>query len=752
MKKIVLIINIFFLYFILNTNIVKAESIEVSSFDELTTAMVNGSEEISIVDNFEFNNSLTISSNVIINGNGKKITRQSGYKGVLFNINGTGTLEINELTIDSGASGWKMDYDNAYYTQADNKGYRRVPTINGENDTIATNSLITNQGNFIMNNSTLQNGRSKVTGAAIKGAGNNKINNSTIKHFGSSTNGGALYITGGKLEIINSTFKDNATGVGNTSSLQGGAVYITGASSIEIKDNSLFEDNFAQNNGGALYILKTNILIQDTIFRHNLVGNDGCAISMQSTVNGKSSVIKDTIFENNVGLAKTSQSMGCIWLQQWNSTKEEPIVFKNLIFRNNDLSTGAAISDAAKNTYAKLENIELYNNSVNSGGLLYAQSSMYEIKNVSIHDNSVRAGSAIYLVGTSVITIEDSEIKNNVGTSSGTGIYLIAGEIEMKNCEISGNTSDARGAGIFVKGHYEGYDPVLKIENSIIKDNKSLKEGGGICAADEANIYTTIIIDDKTKIYDNKSETSGDDFVYLREDNTENTSDKIIKLDNISIAGITGIDGWYHDNESNRFADAENPEKFQDYTSYKGGAIYLKAAGISTYDYDLNGGTADDVKPITVKYGQDYTVEDETPKKDGYEFEGWNTKEDGSGIWLKPGDKYDGSEGYILYAHYKKIEEKIDTDDSKETNKEENKKTDDEEKEEKINTDDNKEIKKEENKNTDDENIEEKENNKIVNPKTGDNIYIWIGVIKISLILGIILILAIKRRNKYYEK
>ena len=728
LKRIILIINVFVLYFIFNTSIVKAEAIEVSNFNELNTAITNGSSEISIIDNFEFDNSLTISSNVVINGNGKKITRQSGYKGVLFNINSTGTLEINELTIDSGASGWKMDYDNAYYTQADNKGYRRVPTINGENDTIATNSLITNQGNFILNNSTLQNGRSTVTGTAIKGAGNNKINNSTIKHFGSSTNGGALYITGGKLEIINSTFKENSTGVGNTASLQGGAVYITGASSIEIKDNSLFEDNFAQNNGGALYILKTSILIQDTIFRHNLSGNDGCVISMQSTVNGKSSVMEDTIFENNIGLARTSQSMGCVWLQQWNSTKEEPIIFKNLIFRNNDLSTGAAISDAAKNTYAKLENIELYNNSVNSGGLLYAQSSMYEIKNVSIHDNSVKQGSAIYLAGVSVITIEDSEIKNNVGTSSGTGICMIAGEVEMKNCEISGNTSDVRGAGIFVKGHYEGYDPVLKIENSIIKDNISLKDGGGICVSDEANIYSTIIIDDKTKIYDNKSETCGDDFVYVREDNTENTSDKIIKLDNISIAGITGIDGWYHDNEDNRFADADNPEKFQDYTSYKGGAIYLKAAGISTYDYDLNGGTADDVKPITVKYGQDYIVEDEIPKKDGYEFEGWNTKADGSGIWLKPGDKYDGSEGYVLYAHYKKIEEKIDTDDSKEIKKEENKKTDDE------------------------NNIEEKEDNEIKNPKTGDNIYIWNGVIIISLLMESVLIINKKRRNKHYEK
>ena len=44
---------------------------------------------------------------------------------------------------------------------------------------------------------------------------------------------------------------------------------------------------------------------------------------------------------------------------------------------------------------------------------------------------------------------------------------------------------------------------------------------------------------------------------------------------------------------------------------------------------------------------------DEEPTKDGYTFVNWNTKPDGTGITLNPGDNYDGSEGYILYAQYK---------------------------------------------------------------------------------------------------
>ena len=137
----------------------------------------------------------------------------------------------------------------------------------------------------------------------------------------------------------------------------------------------------------------------------------------------------------------------------------------------------------------------------------------------------------------------------------------------------------------------------------------------------------------------------------------------------------------------------------------------------------MNGGVAEDVKPITVKYGQDYVVDDDVPQKDGYDFEGWNTKADGTGIWLKAGDTYDGSEGYVLYAQYKKIEEKNDDDTSNsivenivENNTQEN-------------------IASEE--------IEKKEPK--ANPRTGDIIAVWISTMVVSLVSAIVLISKIRK-------
>ena len=156
------------------------------------------------------------------------------------------------------------------------------------------------------------------------------------------------------------------------------------------------------------------------------------------------------------------------------------------------------------------------------------------------------------------------------------------------------------------------------------------------------------------KIYDNKAEQAADDFSYTRDEDSENNTDRTVTLDNISIAGLRGIDGWYHDNQDDRFRDTENPIKFTDYIDNSGNiAFYLKAAGVSTNNYDGNGGTTN-AKSIVIKYGNSYTVDDDIPIRNGYSFAGWNTRQDGTGITLKAGDSYDGTDGWVLYAQWVK--------------------------------------------------------------------------------------------------
>ena len=195
MKKIIYALLLMF-GIVLNIDIVKAEAVEVDTFEELKEAIVNEAEEIAIIADFEFTEKLTITKDLKLNGNNKVLTRNSEYKGNFITISEGVTLSINDLTIDGSAPGWKMDYDNYYYTGANNTGYVRVPTINADTDVVASASLISNSGTLNLDNTTIKNVRSTVSGAGIVGAGNNNISNSNFTHIGSSKGGGAIFLSG----------------------------------------------------------------------------------------------------------------------------------------------------------------------------------------------------------------------------------------------------------------------------------------------------------------------------------------------------------------------------------------------------------------------------------------------------------------------------------------------------------------------------------------------------------------------------
>lgn len=376
-----------------------ASAISVTNFEEFSSAIAGGETDITIENDLEFSALLTIAEDTKITGSGKVLSRASGYLGGLFSIPAGKTLEIDNLVIDGGAAGWQMDYENRSYTVPEtNTGYIRVPTINGENDIIANASLIVDAtgGNLSLKNTTVQNarigqyaanGKTKIYGAVVSGKGNNTFSNVTFKHNGAYNHGGALYINGGTTEISNCTADGNASGVGYMGSTVGGFMYMADGN-LTI-DGSEFKNNYAQGNGGVAIIYRTNTAIKDSHFDHNMVGNDGSALSLQSKTDGKSLSITDSIFENNTGFAFTGQSMGTIWQEAWYNSEDEPATYKNLIFRGNSAATGTAISDySSDNTHVSLENIEIYDNTFSAGGALYGQGGHYHLKNVDIHDNS----------------------------------------------------------------------------------------------------------------------------------------------------------------------------------------------------------------------------------------------------------------------------------------------------------------------------------------------------------------------------
>ena len=650
---------------------IKVKAIEVNSFQELKDAINNNESEIVINQDFEFNSSITIENNVTIDGANHTLTRDSNYLSDLFSIKSGFTLTLSNLTIESKANGWQMDIENRFYTSDSRSAYVRFPTINEQDDIIASATLIKNAGNLVINNSSFNNFRCSVSGCIVSGNGNNTINNSTFNHIGSSKNGGVLNITGGNTIISGSTFKNNASGVGATASSQGGVIYMVSGSSLEIKEDSVFENNLAQNNGGAIYTTNTNILIENSKFNNNKCGNDGYAISVSSTATGRSLNVHDVIFDGNYGYATRAQSLGTIWITKWKSDEDNPLTFKNIVFKNNTGSTGVGLSeDGGGAIYIILEDIEFYNNHYVIGGFAFNQGSTMKLNNINVHDNKCFTnnpedektcyGAVIFKVDAYPVSINNLIAKDNEGSA----VAMTGGHMDISNSQITNNIGARAndGGGISVFGTNSASMVELEINNTTITNNKALNYGGGISVRDNENVFTSLKVDDQSKIYDNKANLAGDDFSYQRANDTVNDTDQKLTLDNISIAGITGIDGWYTDVENNRYIDTNNPDVFNNYVGFNGTSLYLKAGGLTDLDYDLVEGTNDDIIPVTIKYGVPFTVTDEEPEKVGFIFKSWNTKEDGSGTTLTSGDTYDGSEGYILYAIYDETEYTINYD------------------------------------------------------------------------------------------
>lgn len=71
-----------------------------------------------------------------------------------------------------------------------------------------------------------------------------------------------------------------------------------------------------------------------------------------------------------------------------------------------------------------------------------------------------------------------------------------------------------------------------------------------------------------------------------------------------------------------------------------------------TIKYDANNGTGAPAEHKKVA-GEEATLSSQKPTREGYEFNGWNTKADGTGTVYSVGGKYNVDENLTLYAQWK---------------------------------------------------------------------------------------------------
>ena len=607
---------------------------------------------------------------VTIDGKGHVISRAAGYTGSIFTVASDGSLELEDVVIDGGASGWQLDWDNA----SGPGWYVDVPIIKGENDVVSTAPLVEVAGKLSTHDTTLQNAytESNIGGILVHGGTSSVLElgqGSVFKHAASAGNvwnwvdGAVRAEAGSSVTIDGATFTDNGIRSG------GGALVLAGGAAEKrttIK-NSTFSSNFAHYNGGGIFCDASAIDISDSKFLNNAIGNDGGDICMEWGMSGAKSTglagqdshFANVVFKGTRGLATGGQSMGGVFYTYYHHGGK--LIFDNCTFDGSsaaagaisDLGAGTSYTDTSdpanpKKVEGPLEmeftNCTFTNNSANDGGVFYLQEVDATLKNCTLENNHARYDGGIALVG-------------------------YPSSLTLEGCTVKGNSADSRGGVIFLYGR-DNYGPKLVVGKGTTLTGNTALLGGAIYVLGSNSLTKetdiSCVLEPGSHVYGNSATKGGDDIVAM-----SNKYGRItLQLDSGGFVDGTSqpTDGWYRDSPSTRY-ERNVSGKLSDTTlkvdpDNNKGLIYLKTDA-SNYVVVFHPGSDDatgsmDDQTLWMSGG---ILSANRFAKKGYRFAGWATEPDGSVVFADAAqvDALTDERGGIvdLYAVWEKEPEPV---------------------------------------------------------------------------------------------
>ncbi|MCJ7444849.1 MAG: hypothetical protein MUO26_10020 [Methanotrichaceae archaeon] len=216
--------------------------------------------------------------------------------------------------------------------------------------------------------------------------------------------------------------------------------------------------------------------------------------------------------------------------------------------QNNTAFIGGGISNRISgNVLMTVEMSNIQNNTAwSSGGGIsnkvdYGNAALF-VKSCDIHDNS-GGGISNDVNGIAILSVQDSNIYNNIATGNGGGIFNQAfygsnSIISVQNSDIYNNTALRNGGGIYNDAFGNA---TLSVEDSNIYNNKAKEAGGGICnIAYYGNATLSVQHSD---IHDNTASDGGGIYNSALGRCEGNGSNAIVSVTNSNIYGNSANNG-----------------------------------------------------------------------------------------------------------------------------------------------------------------------------------------------------------------
>ena len=313
------------------------------------------------------------------------------------------------------------------------------------------------------------------------------VQQSWFKENTATYSGGAIHMQKTRGSFVNCTFERNCLkGLPDKLSF-GGAISSPDRSNITVQQ-SLFKENTATYSGGAIYMQKTRGSFVNCTFERNSAKSlpnkmtGGGAISSQDRSN---ITVQQSWFKENT----VTYRGGALYMQKTRGS------FVNCTFERNSLkglpdklSFGGAIYSCDRSNMTVQQSWFKENTATYISGAIHMQKTRGSFVNCTFERNSAKSlpnkmtgGGAISSQDRSNITVQQSWFKENTATCDGGALYMQKTRGSFVNCTFERNSLKGLPDKHSFGGAISSCDRSnITVQQSLFKDNTAIYSGGAI--------------------------------------------------------------------------------------------------------------------------------------------------------------------------------------------------------------------------------------------------------------------------------
>ncbi|KDO29141.1 hypothetical protein SPRG_05384 [Saprolegnia parasitica CBS 223.65] len=273
------------------------------------------------------------------------------------------------------------------------------------------------------------------------------IEHSTLQ-LGYARSGGAIYIDGAALAVINST-------VSNCTATEfGGGLFVTNVAVVTMTA-SLLENCTANYNGGGVNLDgASQLALTTTVVRRNTAQDQGGAVFLDIGINNALRV-ESSLFEFNLASGLGSALFG---------SRDTATTIRNSTFRANG-------------------GVTIYG--YNEGGVVYFETCAATISASLFERNVAFTGGALQMYSQATINVVDCVFQHNFAATDGGAVAQANGTLLLHQCLFFNNSALALGGALFLADA-----AAVAWDNTSIVSNSAVR-GGGVYLGDAASLAAT---------------------------------------------------------------------------------------------------------------------------------------------------------------------------------------------------------------------------------------------------------------------